>query len=61
MLYKKGDRNYKTYVEQSYLAAKKYCAPGTGCNKTIRHIYYSVLRWKNACPPSLPLTDCSVF
>ena len=59
--FKGGDHRYAYYIEQAYLAAKKYCAPGTGCNKTLKQIYYTLLRMKNVRPPNAPPTDQSIF
>jgi hypothetical protein len=42
---------YKYYIEETFIAAKKYCAQGSGCNKTLRQIYYTIIKWKNLCPP----------
>jgi tetratricopeptide (TPR) repeat protein len=61
ILYLKGDPRYKQYIDLSYNTAKKFCAPGTGCNKTLRQIYYTVLRWKNASPPPAVPSDSNYF
>jgi hypothetical protein len=59
LLFKRGDHRYKYYVEQAYIATKKYCAPGQGCNKTLRQIYYTILKWKGLCPPMTAPSDTS--
>lgn len=50
LFFKRNDVRYKSYIEQAFQTAKKNCAPGTGCNKTLRLIYNTVLRWKNLSP-----------
>jgi hypothetical protein len=34
----------------SYRAAVDYCAPGAGCSKAIKQIYYSLLKLKGVSP-----------
>ena len=61
LLFQRNDQRYKSYIEQSYASAKKFCAPGAGCSKTLRHIYYALLRWKNVCPPPTVSSDATCF
>lgn len=45
----------------SFKLAIKYCAPGTGSNKALKQIYFSVVKWKGICPPVKPTNDHVVF
>ena len=45
-------------MKDAYYAANTFCAEGTGKNKTIKQIYYTILKWKNICP-SLAANDNS--
>lgn len=61
ILYKNNDPRYTYYVKDSFIAAKEFCAVGAGCNKILKLIYFSVVKWKNV-NPNLPITnDLTVF
>lgn len=46
----------------SYRTAIDYCAPGAGCSKAVKQIYYSLLKLKGV-PPNIKhgLSDQAVF
>ena len=46
---------------QSFYLAQKFCAPGTGCNKALKQIYFSVIKWKGLNPPVNFLNDHIIF
>ena len=61
ILFHKGDDRYKGEVMKSYELAQRYCAAGTGCNKAIKQIYFSVIKWKGLCPPVQFNNDHVIF
>ena len=61
ILYHKNDERYKAEIMQSFYLAQKFCAPGTGCNKALKQIYFSVIKWKGLNPPVNFLNDHIIF
>lgn len=61
ILFKQKNIKYQHFLEQAYFAAKNFCAPGTGCNKALRHVFFSVLRWKRILYPLQVFNDLTVF
>lgn len=49
-------------LNSAFHNATDYCAPGTGCIKALKQIYYTVAKFLKICPPiKLFMNDQNVF
>lgn len=49
-MYKNNDQRFYVYIGNAYKAVVEFCAPGTGMNKGLKHIYYTVAKLKGTMP-----------
>ncbi len=62
MLYNKNDQRFYTFILNSYRTAVDFCAPGAGCNKALKQIYYKIAQLKRITPKiKETLSDNLVF
>lgn len=62
ILYKNNDQRCYTFFINAYKAAVEYCAPGTGCNKALKQIYFTLSKLKGISPQIRNIMgDQSVF
>ena len=62
MLFKNNDQRYYMFIANAYRSAAEYCAPGAGCNKALKQIYYTVAKLQRV-PPNVKniVSDNTIF